>query len=327
MDHLEDIDQLETQFLRLPSAYRDDSSDEISRLDLGLGAPRITEGLNVVELPDGYLDSPLGRPGDLLGRIWSIYGRPGAGDPDDQLDYTFLDTKTGVVFSALSWKGTPRYEGNGTYTGPLPPPADPDEHFATGKLDRHTFLDVLRSFESLLAKAKLADCVVVGNDSDGDVCHYGARNGRPFAGPLSFSESVDFYVYLAKRYGPDRDVGAWYLAKPAEHIRWLWVRASESERKQRPGAIDYARHSWQRDLEKLESSRGKYDASAWRWRWTALDEQAALLGVDPDNRRRLDLLRDPPPLSPEAAKEQAAQEDWVRNATLGAMKHLDGGKP
>jgi hypothetical protein len=319
-----DMDQLKAQFLSLPDAYGDPATEDISRLELGLGAMRVTA--DTAEIPEGYLHSALGKPGDLLGRIWSLYGRPGAGDPDDRFWYTFLDTKTGVVFLAHSWNGTPRYAGSGTYSGSLPPPAEPDEHFAPDKVDHQTLLLALRSFESLLAKASLADCMVVENSVEGGLYRVGARDGRPFEEPLSFSESIDFYVYLAKRYGPDRNVGAYHLAKPAEHIRFLWVRASESERKQRPGAIDYARHSWQRDLEKLESSKGIYDPSAWRWHWTALDEQAGLLGVDPDNRRRLDLLREPPPMSPEVAREKAAEEDRLLNQVINATKHLDGGK-
>lgn len=302
------MDRLKTQFLRLPDAYGSFAND-INRIDLGLGSPRITGG-STVEVPDGYFDSPLGMPGDLLGRVWSLYGGPGRGDPDDRLYYTFLDTKTGVVFSTHSWKGSPSYGGSGTYSGSLPPPSEPDEHFARGTLDRHKFLDAVRSFESLLAKTSLADCMVVENSVESRLYHVGARDGRPVQKPLSFSESVDFYVDLAKRYGPDRDVGAYYLAKPEEHIRQLWVSASESERKQRPGAIEYARRAWQRDLQKLETAsiKSSSDQSMWRSRWTALDEQAALLGAEtPDNRRRLNLLRDPPPVPPEALKSEAAE--------------------
>jgi hypothetical protein len=103
------------RFLRLSSAYTTTGSDlKIARYELRPAR---------VEDPDFV-------PGDLLARIWSVFGPPHEGKPDEQFDYTFLDTKTRVVFAASSSEARePEYELLGIYDGALPPPPEPDAHF------------------------------------------------------------------------------------------------------------------------------------------------------------------------------------------------------
>ena len=69
-------------------------------------------------------------PSELLARIWSVFGPPHEGKPDEQFLYKFLDTKTRVGFQVASFKGrAPEYKLLGTYDGAVPPPPEPDAHF------------------------------------------------------------------------------------------------------------------------------------------------------------------------------------------------------
>jgi hypothetical protein len=135
----------------------------------------------------------------------------------------------------------------------------------------------------------------------------GAQSGQPFEQELSFADSIDFYVDLVNRFGPVQDCGAYHLAEPAQQIRYLWIAAKPSERRQRPHAIELARLAWVHDLEKLESGATK--RSMWNVVRGALDSDAKAIAADSiEYRSRLNAVREPPPLPPELVEEEARKK-------------------
>jgi hypothetical protein len=308
--------QMNEQFIRVANDYGSGSSKIVDRGYLGLQDP-VPDETGRYGLPQKILfellaetiaKSPLSNvpqevvqrvaPGDFLGRVWSIYGPPGKGEPSESFDYTFIDRKTGIIFTAYSAGSGPSYGGGFRYDGPFPPPPTPAGHLQPRVRDAQ-FLEVVKRFEGFLEKAPLADCMLV-QEGDFGLFRIGARAGKPFQEDLSFAESIDLYADLARRYDPESS---------EEQIRTLWVKADAAERRQRPAAVAFARRAWQRDLESLE--KRTEDRDVWRYAWEALDQQAPLLGADtPENRRRLERVREPPPVaktSPDGEGSEAAK--------------------
>ena len=343
------------RFLRLSYAYQKFSSgiqisrDELHRRlvpddDAGREAPSGEHR--------GSEPNPDRTPGNLLARIWSVFGPPYEGKPDEQFIYTFLDTKTQVVFEVSSWEaGGPDYELHGTYDGALPPPPEPDAHFRPpeGFLDldpevqrllhpRSPEDQALRSsldpavrerlsralkkefdpvlaFEEFLAPVKLADCALFV-DTDFGLYRFGAKQGRALLERVSFADAIDFYIDLVKRYGPKRDHPILSLAEPQKQIRRLWLAASDADRKLRPDALEYAQRAWQDDFEQLPKTIVLNDVAqrAWSESWSTLDETCALLGMNtPPILKELDRLRKPPPVPKLTDAERKALESALKN--------------
>ncbi len=317
------METTQADFLRVSGAYGAGSSKIVSRDDLQFGE-LVPNARDTYEISAERMASPKRQPGDFLGRIWSLYGPPGSGETFEIFHYDFLDRKTGILFTATSGKSGPSYGGASKYVGPYPPPAIPGPHVTQG-IDRAVFLEVVKRFEALLAQASLAECMLVQKNDDG-LFRVGARGGKPFEEKLSFTDSIDFYIDLVKRFGPERDIGAYHLAYPERQIRSLWVHATDTERQQRPAALGFARHAWERELEKLEKSTVKRtsDLSSWRLTWEALDGEIRVVGADtPDHRRRLDRLRQPPPVPTTALEDEAREE----GAMLELLKKRAASKP
>ncbi len=96
--------------------------------------------------------------GDLLSRIWALYG------PHDVVlfegfGYVFKDHETGLIFTAYSAGSGPGFGGHPSESSKLQP--------------------VLDSFEQLLSKTRPADCQIEF-ETDFGLYRSGARNGIPF---------------------------------------------------------------------------------------------------------------------------------------------------
>ncbi len=315
------MDTTKAQFVRVSAAYSAGSSRLIGRDDLRFGE-LVPDAQGSYRISDERLRPPRRIPGDFLGRIWALYGPPGSGDAFSIFDYDFVDRETRGSFStAYSGDFGPSYGGGATYDGSFPPPRVPDAHLIQSVLDRTRILEVAKRFEVLLEQTALADCMLV-QQTDFGLFRFGARAGKPFEEKMPFAESIDFYGDLVKRFGPERDVGAYHLAYPEQHIRWIWVNATDTDRKQRPGAIEFVRHAWERELEKLEGRTVKCtsDQLSWRSKWDTLDAQAGLVGTNTqENLRRLDRLREPPPLPAGALEEEAREEAEIMNLLQKAL--------
>ena len=109
-------------------------------------------------------------PGDMLGRIWALYGPPPK--QNDLFAYVFRDTTNGVIFSAYSAGSGPAYGAVLMENGvPVPDDARQKAEASVG------------AFDQLLDETKPVDCEWQFQGDEGPY-RSGVKNGVPFAEDL-----------------------------------------------------------------------------------------------------------------------------------------------
>jgi hypothetical protein len=137
-----------------------------------------------------------GPPGDLLGRMWTLFGPPDA-VTDDGFSYGVRDRVTGVAFEVYSGASGPAY-GARDDEARLPP--------------------VLDAFEALLAKTPLADCAIEIPTRLGRVV-VGAAAGQAFHKAVSRPRTAEQALAEASRVLAQRDAQAMAYVEAMLHLK------------------------------------------------------------------------------------------------------------
>jgi tetratricopeptide (TPR) repeat protein len=284
-----DVAAAKAEFVMVPAAYGVGTSQKFRR-----AAFAGEENFNPAEnaLDESEVAGVRG-PGDFLGRLCSLFGPPPGDFPG--IDYTILHKATGLVFTAYSADLGPVYGGAFRYHGALPPPPERRSELLTAFGDDKALRKVVLRFEALLASVPLADCSVV-QDTDVGLMRFGAVGGKPIERQLSFAESIDFYLVVLDKSGPESDAPLYNLPSPRGALLVEWAEATAEERAQRPAALEHVRDAWRGELKALEQSATMrpVDKTQWSARWQQLNSSAPSLELPAAELEHLMRLRQPP---------------------------------